>query len=435
RQRAEALGGRVHRFPAGVNFDAFARVRNADGPAPDDLAKLARPLIGYIGALHPSFDQELIAALAARLPQMSFALVGPEYSDTSQLRGLPNLHLLGERPHDQMPRYVKAFDVGLVPYRRSEYTESVYPVKLNEYLAMGVPVVATDLPEIQRFNAEHGAVIAVAPDADRFAAAIADALRPTDEAVAARRVDVARRNSWTERMAAMSGLIEQVLAAKQRHGGRWEQRFIRLYKLARRRSLEAAVAIVGAYLLVFQTPLIWWLAAPLRMSEPPRPADAIVVFAGGVGESGHAGGGYQERVAAAVDLYRARYAPRLVFSSGFRFVFDEAEGMKDLAIANGVPADAVTLARKAAETHANVLFTDAILRQHGWRSILLVSSPYHMRRALLAWRRADADVTVVPSPVARSQFYLHRRGPSPDQWRGMVQECVAIAASWWRGWV
>ncbi len=71
---------------------------------------------------------------------------------------------------------MKGFDVGIVPYRLTEYTANVYPTKLNEYLSMGIPVVATDLPEIRRFNAEHGNIVAIAGDAAAFATAIRDAL-------------------------------------------------------------------------------------------------------------------------------------------------------------------------------------------------------------------------------------------------------------------
>jgi uncharacterized SAM-binding protein YcdF (DUF218 family) len=308
-------------------------------------------------------------------------------------------------------------------------------VKLNEYLAMGIPVVATDLPEIRRFNAEHGNVIAVAPDAEDFAAAISNALRPADNGVVERRIDVARRNSWTERVASMTVLIEQVLAEKQARGDTWDRRFTRLYRLARRRTVQGLVAVVVAYLLIFQTPLIWWLASPLQVSAAPQPADAIVVFAGGVGESGQAGGGYQERVAAAVDLYRAGHASHIVLSSGFRFVFQEAEVMKNLAVANGVPADAILLEEAATNTRENVVLTGAILRERGWKHILLVSSPYHMKRALLTWRRSAPDVAVVPTPVAQSQFYFHERGPSLEQIRGIVHEYAAIVAYWWRGWI
>ena len=195
------------------------------------------------------------------------------------------------------------------------------------------------------------------------------------------------------------------------------------------------VALVVAYLLIFQTPIVWWAAEPLRIDAAPRKADAIVVFAGGVGESGEAGGGYQERVKQAVDLYRGGYAPRMIFSSGFVFAFQEAEVMKSLAMANGVPASAITLETQAVNTRDNVVQSEQILHERGWRSILLVSSPYHMRRALLTWRRAAPDIEVTPTPVPQSQFYAHGRGASLEQIRGLVQEYAAIVYYWWNGWI
>jgi len=76
-----------------------------------------------------------------------------------------------------------------------------------------------------------------------------------------------------------------------------------------------------------------------------------------------------------------------------------------------------------------------ILRDHGWRTILLVSSPYHMRRALLVWEKAAPEISVVPTPPPQSQFYDHGRGATLEQLRGIVQEYLAIAAYWRRGWI
>ncbi len=435
RERAARSSDRVHLFPFGVNFEQFDRARESHTPPPPEIQTLKRPIVGYVGGLHTWVDQGLIANVASRLPDATFAFVGPAQADVSTLAGCANVQLLGQRPHTQLPDYVKAFDVGIVPYRVTEYTANVYPTKLNEYLVMGIPVVATDLPEIRRFNDQHGEIVAVASEAEDFAAAIARALQPVDESVVERRIQVAHRNGWSERVSAMTALIERAIDEKQARAERWDQRFTRLYRLARRRPAQIVVAALALYLGVFQTSLVWWLASPLKMSATPRPADAIVVFAGGVGESGQAGGGYQERVARAVQLYHDGLAPHIVLSSGFRFVFQEAEVMRDLAVATGVPPDAILLEESAANTHENVVFSSAILREHGWNDILLVSSPYHMRRAMLTWRRAAPDVRVIPTPVAQSLFYLHDGGPSLDQIRGIVHEYAAIVVYWWRGWV
>jgi uncharacterized SAM-binding protein YcdF (DUF218 family)/glycosyltransferase involved in cell wall biosynthesis len=435
RERAARTSHAVHLFPFGVKYEAFEAVRTEAVPPPVDVRDLPRPLIGYVGGIHQWLDQALLADVARALPAMSFVLVGPAQTDTSALATLPNVHLLGARAHADIPRYIDAFDVGLVPYRRTEYTANVYPTKLNEYLAMGKPVVATDLSEIRRFNAEHGDIVSVAAEAPEFAEAVRQAVEAKADRVAReRRIEVARGNSWTVKIARMTTLIESALGRRRAVESRWQEVLRRSYRRARRRLAAALVVVLGGYGLLFETPLVWWAAAPLRADSTPRHADTIVVFAGGVGESGKAGGGYQERVARAVELYRAGHAPRLVFSSGYAFAFAEADVMRQLAVELGVPPSAIVLETQAASTYENVVFVARILQAGGWQSAILVTSPYHTRRALLTWR-AQAPGIAVTVVSAGSQFYTHGRGASLEQIRGILHEYEAIIAYWWRGWI
>jgi uncharacterized SAM-binding protein YcdF (DUF218 family)/glycosyltransferase involved in cell wall biosynthesis len=435
RERAARFSDHVHLFPFGVSLRKFEQVRAAANQIPDDLAALKRPIIGYVGGIHRWIDLDLVANVARTMPEATFAFVGPAQMDVSATAGIPNLHWLGKRAHDDVPRYIKGFDVGIVPYLLTDYTANVYPTKLNEYLAMGIPVVATDLPEIRRFNAEHGPSVAVASDSRQFVDAIHAALRPSTAEERTNRTEVARKNSWVSRIAEMSGLIEQLLDARRSRPEPWEAKLRRVYRLARRRAAVSAALVLTAYLLLFHTSFPWALAAPLRISEPPRPADAIVVFAGGVGESGQAGGGYQERVKTAVDLYQGGFAPRMIFESGYVFAFREAEIMRDLATSLGVPASAIILETHGVNTYDDVIRVRDVLRAQNWRRILLVSSPYNMRRAVLVWRKQALEVDVVSTPVPQSQFYTHGGGASLDQLRGLAREYLALAAYWWRGWI
>ena len=436
RARAQRAARDVHVFPFAVDYARFARVRDGDAARPADLAEVRRPIAGYVGGLHRHVDQELVASAARALPDVEFVLVGPLQTDVDALRRLPNVRLLGARAHDDVPRYVKAFDVGLVPYRLNEYTSHVYPTKLNEYLAMGIPVVATDLAEVRRFNAEHGGVVSIASTPAEFTTAVQAAVSRPRAAGARERIEAARLNSWDERIERMSKLMEQALAARRAAHPTWDVVLRRVYRRARGRALATLLTLVALYVALFESPLPWALASPLKLASPPRAADAIVVFAGGVGESGKAGGGYQERVKHAVDLYRAGHASRVVFSSGYVFAFREAEVMRDLAVSRGVPREAIVIEPWAANTRQNALFVSAIARHERWRSVLLVSSPYHMRRAVLTWDRAAPGVTAIASPVPKSQFYAHDGlGASPQQLLAVLHEYAAIAAYWWRGWI
>jgi uncharacterized SAM-binding protein YcdF (DUF218 family) len=126
----------------------------------------------------------------------------------------------------------------------------------------------------------------------------------------------------------------------------------------------------------------------------------------------------------------------LILSSGYVYSFHEAEVMRALAADQGVPASAIVLEERATNTYQNVKFVDDILRDHHWRRILLVSSPYHMRRATMVWRKVAPGIVVVPSPPSQSQFYDHpHAGATLEQIRGIAQEYVAILAYWRRGWL
>ena len=419
----------AHVFPFGVSLKAF----EAGTAVAPELQGLSRPIVGYVGGLHRHVDFPLVEQLA-RATKGTVVLVGPAQTNVSAVAKLENVVLVGEQPHHRIPDFIRGFDVGIIPYVLTEYTRTVYPTKLNEYLAAGVPVVTTDLPEIRRFNADNGEIVSVARNADEFVAATLAAVDEPPEGVA-RRVAVARRNNWETRVAEMSALMVERLKRPQVGTSiGWEDRLLTMARAQTRRVAFALALACIVYVIPFRTPVLWLVAEPLRVSATPRAADAIVVFAGGMGESGSPEG-YQERVEQAVLLYRAQGAQHLVFSSGYAHTFREAEIMKALAISLGVPADAILLEEKGGGTAKSVAHVRPILSAHGWTTVLLVSAPYHMRRAILTFHKVAPEVTVIAAP-GWSAFWARRgTGATLAQLRAVAYEYTAIAYYWWKGWI
>jgi glycosyltransferase involved in cell wall biosynthesis len=194
-------GKHVEFLPNGVDYDLFADAGRH--PQPPDLAAIPRPRIGYIGKISVKFDFDLLLELSQRRPDWSFVIVGPsdelpavDAEKMATLRSRGNVHQFGFRPADQIARVTAALDVGLMCYRLGNlWTQAIYPLKMHEYLACGIPVVSAPVPAVQEF----AAVVRMAQTPAQWHDAIDAALADRDAAAVARRRDVARANSWNDR--------------------------------------------------------------------------------------------------------------------------------------------------------------------------------------------------------------------------------------------
>jgi glycosyltransferase involved in cell wall biosynthesis len=173
------------------------RFRSAS-PAADLPGEEGAPVLGYVGSIHSWFDVPLVLALARAIPTARVVLVGPahpaareELADAQSRAG--NLFWMGPLPYAEVPSIVRAFRVGLIPFRRTPLTEAVNPVKLYEYAAAGVPCVTTSFTDEVRFWTDAARVAATERD---FVAACASLLRaPVDPEPLVR---FARRHDWSE---------------------------------------------------------------------------------------------------------------------------------------------------------------------------------------------------------------------------------------------
>ncbi|MCK4659179.1 MAG: glycosyltransferase [Phycisphaerae bacterium] len=165
----------THLVRHGVDTAHFARAIEEELPVPAGLVGLGHPMIGFFGVLHHWIDCRLIAEVARKRPNYTFVLIGEVLTDVTSLRGVPNVHLLGRRAYSALPAYARAFDAAMLPFKRTAMTRSVNPIKMREYLAAGLAVASTPLPEARLYD-QH---IIIADGADRFARAC-DRVLPTN---------------------------------------------------------------------------------------------------------------------------------------------------------------------------------------------------------------------------------------------------------------
>lgn len=229
RARCASLNANVHLVPNAADVDAFLEKPSSE---PVDIADIPHPRIGTVGALDAyKVDITLLHKVARTHPEWHFVLVGPvnyvgsrqqaaggrEATTTDRtpasrlppaalsmenLRSLPNVHFLGTKSREQIPAYVHAFDVAIIPYRESPYNRASFPLKFWEFLAAGKPVVASGLPSLEPYR--HLVTLVSSPD--MFARGIQDALTHSAEGREAR-VSEAQKHSWESRVNTLEQLL------------------------------------------------------------------------------------------------------------------------------------------------------------------------------------------------------------------------------------
>lgn len=195
-----------HYIGQGCNLELFDHTRPY--PVPQEIRQIASPIIGYVGAVIAyRLDENIIRKIAASNPSWNVVLVGPEDDifQKSSLHQMPNVHFIGRKPIEELPGFVAAFDVCINPQLLSPITIGNYPLKVDEYLAMGKPVVATRTKTMELFI-EH---TYLADKPDDYPALIEKALAEDNDQRRQSRIDFARTHTWENCVDELYRLIEQ----------------------------------------------------------------------------------------------------------------------------------------------------------------------------------------------------------------------------------
>jgi UDP-galactopyranose mutase len=207
----------VHAFPSSVDVAHFRQARLSHGDPPDQ-AQVPGVRLGFFGVIDERMDYRLLAGVAAARPDWSLVLLGPTAKiDVASLPRAANIHYLGPKTYQELPRYIAGWDVALLPFARNDATRFISPTKTPEYLAAGKPVVSTSIRDVVRPYGQQG-LARIADTVPEFVAAVEAALAD-DVAERLRAVDsFLTHMSWDGTWTQMKQLIQQAIADGQARG-------------------------------------------------------------------------------------------------------------------------------------------------------------------------------------------------------------------------
>lgn len=191
-----------------VDFDHFASATARQWAAPDDIARVPRPRLGYFGAIESwLIDQELVRHVSRRRPDWHWVFLGLKAARLP-IEDLPNVHYLGSKPYAEMPRYAAQFDVCVLPWvTDNEFVSYGSAIKVREYLATGKPVVITPLYEYERLDG----ILRISRGYDDFILRVEDALGRDTAGRREARQRAVKRSTWDARAEEVGRDIERLL--------------------------------------------------------------------------------------------------------------------------------------------------------------------------------------------------------------------------------
>lgn len=195
------LNQNTYVIPNGVDREHFSLDESLE--TPPDIARIPGPIAGYFGAIADWIDLDLMYYLAEQLPNFSFVYIGHSTVDLNRFSKMHNVYFLGEKSYFELPKYVRHFQVGLIPFKRNRLTLSTNPVKLYEYLASGLPVVSVDLPEIRQFKD----VVYIARDYTEFALYTGDVANWEGHWFKSKRLSAVADQDWENRVSEVQKLL------------------------------------------------------------------------------------------------------------------------------------------------------------------------------------------------------------------------------------
>lgn len=196
----EGLRAKVVYQPHGVDFAHFAGARDGGLPVPAPLRGLPHPVVGYFGSLTNHNNKRILRRILEAHPDWSVVMIGKVVGDYAELEAYPNFHLTGAVPYAELPAWAQVFDVGILNWIETEWIANSFPVKAQEYLALGLPVVSVRIKELER---SFGDLVRIASGEEEFVARVEEELAADTPERRAARVERVRANDWSRIAAAV----------------------------------------------------------------------------------------------------------------------------------------------------------------------------------------------------------------------------------------
>ena len=197
----------IFTVPNGADIDFFLSTQDSQTTINDQIKNFESPVIGYVGSIFDWLNKPWIKKAAEKYKEWNFIFIGPIETDISELKNIHNIHFYGPKEYKVLPQYLKGFSVATIPFVFNKVTLRASPIKFYEYLASGIPIVSSNLPDLKSFK-DYAYLV---DDYDSYEQSLFNAVNNDNHELKNKRMNLSKKYSWTSRFKMIDKIIDDNL--------------------------------------------------------------------------------------------------------------------------------------------------------------------------------------------------------------------------------
>lgn len=417
--------------PSGVNFKKLNETKNniliSDKLFFENLKGLK---IGFVGSIREIIDYEYINKLINEIHNSYFIFVGPIIDEPPKyIKENKKIFFLGSKPHEVISTYINNFDLCLIPYIKNEFTDAIYPTKINEYLSLGKPVIATPTYEIKNFNNFNKNIISILDFKKNINDQIVKILSEKKEDLSK---SISSENDWLKRFEKIDFTLEYI------QNNRNDENLIpSLYKNFKRKLfylLKPIILIVFIYFFVTSSLFINFISSKLVVIDNGiKNVDTMIIFSG-YGSLDYYNFEYRKRIDDAKIIIKENEIKEIIIY-GRSNIFNENELISSVLSDNANDIKFTLINDKVKNTRENLLLVDTILDKLKKDKVLFISSPLLYKRVKLLWENITEKKIIFPETLSTKKIKKNNIKNKNEILKVTLYEYLAIIFNYYKGWI
>ncbi len=375
----------------GVNFEKFNK--KIDNKIYPRFYSKNDTIIGYVGAIRTILDFKILYEISNNFTEFKLVLIGPIYPQVfknkyfKKIKAKKNVFFLGSIDHELIPQYTSTFSIAIIPYIKNKITDSIYPVKLNEYLSQGLKVLSSNIDEIKDISNENKNILKQYENKKDCFLKINELLTMETDKNFNARVQFAESNDWNKKFDFIDDAIEKISLNFKSTNKLFKDQLILNYKKFKN-YFKYSFVLLFIYSILFYSPLLPTIGKNLIHEDNKEIINRNIIAFVGSGEPEYNNLSYRKRANEILKHYSNNLTETVTLISGRQKEIADVDILAAYLVSKGVKPKKLIIPEKLpSSTYEGVKIANEILKHIHDENFIILTSPYHSKRLMLTFKK------------------------------------------------